>query len=100
MAIGIDNPSRYIVKRRKIGISWDGFDGDCLKLRFKWDDAIKWIEDDIADMSAKWPELGVARKVYFDKTDDPRELPVIKWVLGWDEFRVEYELFYMVNNDD
>jgi hypothetical protein len=51
-------------------------------------------------MTAKWPELGVARKVYFDKTDDPGEIPVIKWVLGWDEFRIEYELFYRVNNDD
>ena len=84
MVIGIVNPSRYIVKRHKTGILWAGFDGDSLKLRFKWDDAIKWIEDDIADMTAKWPELGVARKVYFDKTDDPGEIPVIKWVLGWD----------------
>lgn len=99
MAIGIVNPSHYIVKRHKIGILWDGFEGD-IKLRFKWDDAIKWIEDDIADMTAKWPELGVARKVYFDKTDDPSELPVIKWVLGYDEFRVEYDLMYRVNNDD
>lgn len=100
MAIGIVNPSCYIVKRRKIGILWDGFEDDNLKLRFKWDDAIKWIEDDIADMTAKWPELGVAKKVYFDKSDNRKELPVMKWVLGCDDFRVEYELFYRVNSND
>lgn len=100
MAIGIDNPNRYIVKRHKIGRLWDGFDGENLKLLFNWDYANKWIEDDIADMSAKWPELGVAKKVYFDKSDNRKELPVMKWVLGCDEFRVEYELFYRVNSND
>lgn len=88
----------YTIRKKKIGRGWKRYK-DELETRtiavknLTWEEVTRWVEDDISDSKAKWPELGEAKKVYFDDAIG-NELPVVRWKMGVDEFRLEYDLFY------
>jgi len=56
---------RYIVLRRKVGQGWMEGDSNYVKLfeSENEDEANRFLNDDIDDVKAKWPELGLHRHV-------------------------------------
>ena len=76
----------YVVYRKKFGTGWKlPLNATELRIIFRADElqeARQFIEDDIADNVARWPELGEPRE------DNSKPLP--SFSLGTKDFSLEY----------
>lgn len=83
---------KYKVMRQKFGEKWNTGENEgksiCIYQTNVYSDAEKFIVDDIADMKAKWPELGEMRA---------GGLNGCKW---WNMGDIEFGVEYQISTDD